>query len=56
MAIIMQVSGTFPVNLEHTNAFIKLNEDGSAHLTVSACDMGQGILGALGQIAAEELG
>ncbi|MBW2609300.1 MAG: molybdopterin-dependent oxidoreductase [Deltaproteobacteria bacterium] len=56
MAIIMQVSGTFPINLEHTNAFIKLNEDGSASLMVSACDMGQGILGALGQIAAEELG
>ncbi len=56
MAIMMHVSGTHPHNLEHSNAFIKLNEDGSANLAVSACDMGQNILGTLAQIAAEELG
>ncbi|MFC1861473.1 xanthine dehydrogenase family protein molybdopterin-binding subunit [Chloroflexota bacterium] len=56
MAIMMHVSCTYPIRLEHTSAFIKLNEDGSANLLVSACDMGQDILGALAQISAEELG
>ncbi len=56
MAIMRHVSGAPTVNLEHANAFIKLNEDGSANLIVSVCDMGQDPLGALAQIAAEELG
>ena len=56
MAIMEHVSGAYPADIEHTNAFIKFNEDGSANLAVSACDMGQNILGTLAQIAAEELG
>ena len=56
MAIMMHCSGEHPLLLEHSNAFIKLNEDGSANLVVSPCEMGQNILGALAQIAAEELG
>jgi xanthine dehydrogenase molybdenum-binding subunit len=56
MAIMFHVSGGYPGLLEHTSAFIKLNEDGSATLSVNVCDMGQGILAALAQIAAEELG
>jgi xanthine dehydrogenase molybdenum-binding subunit len=42
--------------LEQSNAYIKLNADGSANLVVAPCEMGQGILGALCQMAAEELG
>jgi len=56
MAIAMHVTGAQNSLLEHANAFVKLNEDGSANLAVSACDMGQNPLGALAQIAAEELG
>jgi len=56
MAIMMHVSGSFPFLLEHSGAFIRLNEDGSANLMVSAMDMGQGISSSLAQIAAEELG
>jgi xanthine dehydrogenase molybdenum-binding subunit len=56
MAIMMHVTGAHNTLLEHTNAMVKLNVDGSASLIVSACDMGQNPLGALAQIAAEELG
>ncbi|MFC1938245.1 xanthine dehydrogenase family protein molybdopterin-binding subunit [Chloroflexota bacterium] len=42
--------------LEHSNAFININADGSVIVSVSPCEMGQGILGPLAQIAAEELG
>lgn len=42
--------------LEQSNASISLDADGSAKLVVAPCEMGQGILGALSQIAAEELG
>jgi xanthine dehydrogenase molybdenum-binding subunit len=42
--------------LEHSTAVIKLNEDGSAQLSVSPCEMGQGILGTLSQIASEATG
>jgi len=56
MAIMMHTTGAKNELIEHTNAFIKLNEDGSANLVISACDMGQNILGTLAQIAAEELG
>jgi xanthine dehydrogenase molybdenum-binding subunit len=56
MGIATIVSGTGGFLLEQSNAYIKLNEDGSANLTVSPCEMGQGILGALCQIAAEVIG
>ncbi len=56
MSIVVHGSGTHPALLEHSNAFIRLNQDGSANLFVSPCEMGQGILGALAQIAAETLG
>jgi len=56
MSIMTYASGAGGFLLEHSNAVIKLNEDGSANLTVSPCEMGQGILGALSQIAAEALG
>jgi len=56
MATYIYISSAYPVDRQHSNAFIKLNEDGSANLVVSACDFGQGILAALAQIAAEELG
>ena len=49
-------SNTTPGLLENTNAFVYLNADGSANLVVHPCEMGQGILGVLAQIAAEELG
>ncbi len=49
-------SGSAPALLEHSNAFVKLNADGSANVVVSPCDSGQGTLGILTQIAAEELG
>jgi CO/xanthine dehydrogenase Mo-binding subunit len=38
-----------------SSAIIRLNEDGTAHLLVGATEMGQGMLTALGQIAAEAL-
>ncbi|MFC1861317.1 xanthine dehydrogenase family protein molybdopterin-binding subunit [Chloroflexota bacterium] len=56
MAIYMDVSGATPHSNQDRNAFIKFNEDGSASLIVSANDMGQNIMGALSQIAAEVLG
>jgi len=56
MSIMTHASGAGGFLLEHSNAIIKLHEDGSAHLTVSPCEMGQGILGVLSQIAAEAAG
>jgi xanthine dehydrogenase molybdenum-binding subunit len=56
MAIMMDVSGAHPFNIQHRNAYIKFNEDGSASLVVSACDMGQNLIGTMAQIAAEVLG
>jgi xanthine dehydrogenase molybdenum-binding subunit len=56
MGIAMDVSGAQPFDIQHRNAFIKFNEDGSINLIVSACDMGQNLLGAMAQIAAETLG
>jgi xanthine dehydrogenase molybdenum-binding subunit len=56
MACAVHTSGAPGGLLEQSNAFIKLNEDGSANLVVSPCEMGQGILGVLAQIAAEVLG
>jgi xanthine dehydrogenase molybdenum-binding subunit len=56
MGIATIASGPGGFLLEQSNAYIKLNEDGSANLVVAPCEMGQGILGALCQMAAEELG
>ena len=56
MAIMMDVSGAQPFNIQYRNAYIKLNEDGSASLIVSACDMGQNLIGTMAQIAAEVMG
>jgi xanthine dehydrogenase molybdenum-binding subunit len=56
MAIMMHSSGDYPILLEHSNALIKLNEDGSANLVVSPGELGQNIIGALSQIAAEGIG
>ena len=39
--------------LEHSSAVIKVLTDGSANLIVSPCEMGQGILGAVAQVATE---
>jgi len=56
MATMSHCSGAAPAFVEHSNAFIKFNEDGSANLTVHPGSPGTGILGTLAQIAAEELG
>ena len=56
MAIMMDVSGAQPGCIQHRNAHIKFNEDGSANLLVTAYDMGQNLPGTCAQIAAEVLG
>jgi xanthine dehydrogenase molybdenum-binding subunit len=56
MSIMTHASGAGGFLLEHSTAIIKLNEDGTAQLSVSPCEMGQGILGTLSQIAAEATG
>jgi CO/xanthine dehydrogenase Mo-binding subunit/aerobic-type carbon monoxide dehydrogenase small subunit (CoxS/CutS family) len=56
MATGSHCSGAPGLYIDHSNAFIKLNEDGSADLMVHPGPVGQHILGALSQIAAEELG
>jgi xanthine dehydrogenase molybdenum-binding subunit len=56
MAIMLDVTGANPVNTQDRNAYMKFNEDGTVHLTLGACDIGQNILGTMAQIAAEVLG
>lgn len=56
MSIMNHASGAGGFLLEHSNVIVKMNEDGSANITVTPSDMGQGINGALCQIAAETLG
>lgn len=56
MSVMNHASGAGGFLIEHSSAIIKLNEDGSANLTVAPCEMGQGILGALSQIAADSMG
>ncbi len=56
MAIMMDVSGAYPSNIQSRNAYLKFNEDGSINLMVSAYDMGQNLAGTCAQIAAEALG
>jgi len=52
----MDVSGAQPSCIQHRNAHIKFNEDGSASLILTAYDMGQNLPGTCAQIAAEVLG
>lgn len=56
MATMQHSAGAYPRLLDFCNASVELNEDGSANLTIGSCEMGQGIMGTLGQMAAEELG
>ncbi len=56
MATMSHCSGAAPLYIDHSNAVVKLNEDGSADLVVHPAQVGQHIWGALAQITAEELG
>jgi len=56
MAIMSHPSNVFPLFIEHSNASVNLNEDGSAFVSVGVSEAGQGSLVVLAQIAAEELG
>ena len=56
MPTMTHCSGAWPLLIEHYNAFIKFNEDGTISLTVNPCSPGTHIWGTLAQIAAEELG
>lgn len=56
MACASHSSGIRPFASEVSSAIVKVNDDGSINVTVSATDSGQGILTALAQIAAEEFG
>jgi CO/xanthine dehydrogenase Mo-binding subunit/aerobic-type carbon monoxide dehydrogenase small subunit (CoxS/CutS family) len=56
MATMSHCSGAAPLYIDHSNALVKLNEDGSADLVVHPAQVGQHIWGALAQITAEELG
>lgn len=53
MSILNHASGAGGFLLEHSSAIMKVQADGSANLVISPCEMGQGILGALAQVAAE---
>ena len=56
MATAMHCSGSYPSLMDHSSAFIKFNEDGSANLIVHPGSPGTNSWGTLSQIAAEELG
>jgi xanthine dehydrogenase molybdenum-binding subunit len=56
MCIYFDVSGAQPFHIQDRNVFIKLNEDGSANLTLGVSDIGQNLIGTSAQIAAEVLG
>lgn len=56
MATMSLPSGAQPAALEHSNAFVKLNDDGSATLIAHPVEFGTGIFTVLAQIAAEEIG
>lgn len=56
MSILTHASGAGGFLLEHSSAVMKVLSDGSMNLIVSPCEMGQGILGALTQVAAEASG
>lgn len=56
MATMSHCTGAAPLYLEHSNAMVKFNEDGSVDLIVHPAPVGQHIWGALSQICAEQLG
>ncbi|MDY0004314.1 MAG: molybdopterin-dependent oxidoreductase [Polyangia bacterium] len=56
MATMSHCSGAAPLYIDHSNAVVKFNEDGTADLVVHPAQVGQHIWGALTQIAAQELG
>ena len=56
VAVMMHPSSVYALFMEHSSAFIKLDEDGSASVIISTTEQGQGSLSVLAQIAAEELG
>ncbi|WP_419664235.1 xanthine dehydrogenase family protein molybdopterin-binding subunit [Desulfosarcina variabilis] len=56
LATMSHCTGAAPLYLEHSNAMVKFNEDGSVDLIVHPAPVGQHIWGALSQICAEELG
>lgn len=56
MSILTHASGAGGFLLEHSSCVMKVLTDGSLNLIVSPCEMGQGILGALAQVAAESTG
>jgi len=56
MCTMSHCTGAAPLYLEHSNALVKFNEDGSVDLTVHPAPVGSHIWGALTQICAEELG
>lgn len=55
MCAMNHCTGAAPLYLEHSNAMVKFNEDGSVDLTVHPAPVGSHIWGALSQICAEEL-
>ncbi|RLI29911.1 MAG: hypothetical protein DRO46_01545 [Candidatus Hecatellales archaeon] len=56
MAAMMHCSGAWPLLIEHSNAIIKFNEDGTVNLIINPAFPGTHIWTTLAQIAAEELG
>jgi xanthine dehydrogenase molybdenum-binding subunit len=55
-AWLMLTSGVHPIMDETCGAFVKIFSDGTVVVTMSAPDLGQGIMTTVAQIAAEELG
>lgn len=56
MSCLAHASGAWPVHVEHSNALIKFNEDGSIVLTISPPSIGTLSFTSLSQVAAEVLG
>lgn len=56
MSILTHASGAGGFLLEHSSCVMKVLTDGTLNLIVSPSEMGQGILGALAQVAAEATG
>lgn len=56
MACFTHRGGTVNTMPDYSAAFVKLNEDGTAHLFTGVADLGTGSYTTLAQIAAEELG
>jgi xanthine dehydrogenase molybdenum-binding subunit len=56
VGVMNHTSGAMPMLLEHTTCTVKMNEDGSAVVTLSCSDMGQGAHTVLKQIASDALG